>query len=136
MLLLLYLCTHTKVSYRSPSVDTYIHSLDIIIVMQHSHVVDMKNDWKLMTILVGANDVYLGLANNIESRSDSNRLGFSNVLCSCSGDVPTIMAVNGRWFWEEYAGDFGRSTQEHSKALCQPSAPGKHIWGLRFKAAI
>ena len=45
-----------------------------IIVMQHSHVIDhdMKNDWKLMTILVGANDVCLGLANDIESRSDSN----------------------------------------------------------------
>ena len=37
----------------------------------------MKNDWKLMTILVGANDICLGLANNIESRSDSNQLGFS-----------------------------------------------------------
>ena len=36
--------------------------------MQHSHVIDhdMKNDWKLMTILVGANDVCLGLANNTE----------------------------------------------------------------------
>ena len=87
--------------------------------MQHSHVVDMKNDWKLMTILVGANDVCLELANNIiESRSDSNRLGFSIVLYSCYGDVPIIIAD---------AGDFGRSTQEHSKALCQPSAPGKYI---------
>ena len=48
-----------------------------IIVMQHSHVIDMKNDWKLMTILVGANDVCLGLANNIiESRSDSIELDF------------------------------------------------------------
>ena len=45
-----------------------------------------------MTILVGANDVCLGSANNIESRSDSNQFRFSNVLCSCSGDVPTITA--------------------------------------------
>ena len=49
----------------------------IHIVMQHSHVVDMKNDWKLMTILVGANGVCLGLVNSIESRSESNRLGSS-----------------------------------------------------------
>ena len=48
-----------------------------LVVMQHSHVIDMKNDWKLMTILVGANDVCLGLANNIiESRSDSIELDF------------------------------------------------------------
>ena len=66
-----------------------------VIVVQHSHVFDMKDDWKLMTVLVGANDVCLGLVNNIESRSDSNLLGSSNVnfvICSCSGDVPTITA--------------------------------------------
>ena len=33
----------------------------IIIIMQHSHTFDMRNDWKLMTILIGANDVCLGL---------------------------------------------------------------------------
>ena len=80
-----------------------------------------------MTILVGANDVRLGLVNNIESRFDSNQLGSSNVLppvCS-SGDVPTITADD--FENNNYAGDFGRSTQEHSKALCQSCAPGKHI---------
>ena len=45
-------------------------------------------------------------------------------MSSCSGDVPTITAddfENNNY----YVGDFGRSMQEHSKALCQPGAPGK-----------
>ena len=49
----------------------------LLLCSMHSHVVDMKNDWKLMTILVGANEICLGLVNSIESRSESNRLGSS-----------------------------------------------------------
>ena len=65
-----------------------------------------------MTILVGANDVCLGLAiainnNNIESRSDSNRLNW-NFKRSCSRDVPTITAD-----------DFEKNMRENLEEVCK-----------------
>ena len=70
----------------------------------------------------------------IESISDSNRLGFSNILCSCSGDVPTITAD-----------DFEKNMQETLEEVCK-NIPKLFVnlvllgnisaCGLRFKAAI
>ena len=50
----------------------------------------MENDWKMLTIFIGANDLCLGYMENDNNFIDHNNYNY--VSFSCSGKVPTLTA--------------------------------------------